>query len=245
VQSIVVSGQNIDGLALMLQPGVTVSGNITVESSGTPAPADYSVFRVDVPDVDPLPFAGGPGGRGGGPLGGGAGRVEKNGTFQVRNLQPGKHYIRVTGAGAQGAGQWTLKTITVGGADATDQPFELKPGENLDNITVVLSDRASEISGTVRDPRGTGAPALTVIAFSTDEQFWRSQSRRIQTARTNDTGAYRLRALPAGDYYLVAVDDVDQGEWFDPAFLQSVRDKATRISIGEGDKKTQDLRAPS
>src|SRR4029079_11099112 len=54
MQTIVVNGQNVDGVTLVLQPGVTVSGNITVESSGTPAPADYSVFRVDMPDVDPI-----------------------------------------------------------------------------------------------------------------------------------------------------------------------------------------------
>src|SRR6185369_4525367 len=37
MQSIVVSGQNVEGVTLLLQPGLTVSGNITVESSGTPA----------------------------------------------------------------------------------------------------------------------------------------------------------------------------------------------------------------
>src|SRR4051812_12238882 len=73
MQAVVVNGQNVEGVTLTLQPGVTVSGNITVESSGTPAPTDYSVFRVDVPDVDPVPFAGG-GGRGG-PFGPGGGRV--------------------------------------------------------------------------------------------------------------------------------------------------------------------------
>src|SRR5262249_4812960 len=34
MQTVVVNGQNVDGVTLILQPGVTVSGNITVESSG-------------------------------------------------------------------------------------------------------------------------------------------------------------------------------------------------------------------
>src|SRR5256885_17182382 len=62
MQTITVSGQNLDGVTLMLQPGVSVSGSITVESSGTPAPTDYSAFRVDVPELDPLPGGAGPGG---------------------------------------------------------------------------------------------------------------------------------------------------------------------------------------
>jgi hypothetical protein len=245
MQTVIVNGQNVDGVTLVLQPGVTVSGNITVESSGTPSPADYSVFRVDVPDVNPLPGGGPLGGGRGGPFGAGGGRVEKNGSFSVANLQPGAHYVRVTGGGAQGGGQWTLKSVLVGGADVADTPFEIKPGENVDNITVVLTDRATELAGTVRDARGTASSALTVIAFSSDPQFWRAQSRRIATSRTGQAGTYRIRALPAGDYLIVAVDDVEQGEWFDPAYLDSIKDKAQHVTLNDGDNKTLDLRGPS
>ena len=247
MQAIVVSGQNVDGVTLMLQPGVTVSGNITVESSGTAAPADYSAFRVEVPDVDPLPGAG-PGGRGGrGALFGDNSTVQKNGTFSVGNLQPGLHYVRVMsgGGGTQGGGQWTLKSVTLGGADVADVPFELKPGQNVDAVSVVLTDRTTELDGTVRDAQSAGAGGVTVIAFATEAQYWRAQSRRVSTARTGQTGAYRLRGLPAGDYYVVAVDDVEQGEWFDPAYLDGVKDKATRVTLNDGDKKTLDLRGPS
>jgi hypothetical protein len=245
MQSIVVNGQHIEGVTLTLQPGVTLSGNITVESSGTPAPADYSGFRVEAPDVNPLPIGGG---RGGGAAGAG-GRAERNGSFQVANLLPGAHYIRVSGGGGgvqgQGQAQWTVKSITVGGQDVADSVVELKPGQNVDNVTVVLSDRTTEISGTVRDARNAGMPAVSVIAFSTDTAHWRPQSRRIQAVRTNASGAFRLRNLPPGDYLLVAAEDVEQGEWFDPAYLESVRAAARRISIAEGEKKTQDLRGPS
>jgi hypothetical protein len=244
MQTVVVNGQNIEGVTLSLQPGVTLSGNITVESSGTPAPADYSVFRVDVPDVNPLPIGGG--GRGGGPLGG-QNRTEKNGTFQVANLQPGLHYVRVSGGGVLGQGQssWTVKAITIGGQDVSDDTIELKPGQNVDNVTVILTDRATEVSGTVRDAKNAGVSALTVVAFASEQRYWRPQSRRIAAVRTDQSGAYHLRNLPPGDYLVVAVDDVEQGEWFDPAFLEKVRPDATSVSITEGEKKTLDLRGPS
>jgi protocatechuate 3,4-dioxygenase beta subunit len=243
-QAVVVNGQNIEGHTLALQPGVTLPGHLTVESAGTPAPSDYSVFRIDVPEVNPLPFGGG--GRGGGPLGGG-GRSEKNGTFTVPNLLPGLHYIRVSGGGVQGAGQasWTVKSVTVGGQDVSDAPLEIKPGQNIDNVSVVLTDRTTDLSGTVRNAKNEGVSALTVIVFSAEPQYWRPQSRRINAARTDQSGTYRVRNLPPGDYLMVAVDDVEQGEWFDPAYLEKVRQDATRISISEGEKKTQDLKSPS
>jgi Carboxypeptidase regulatory-like domain len=243
VQQIVVNGQNVGGVTLTMQPGVTLSGNITVESSGTPAPADYSSFRVDAPEVNPLPIGGG--GRGGF-LGGGAGRVDRNGSFQISSLLPGRHYIRLTGQaqGSQTTAQWTLKSVMVAGQDVTDQPVDLKSGQNVDNVTILLTDRSTEIAGTVRDASGAPMAALTVVAFSSDPQYWRAQSRQIQAARTDQSGAYRLRSLPSGDYLLVATDDVEQGEWFDPAYLEQARAKATRVRLNDGEKKTQDLRGP-
>ena len=256
MQSLVVNGQNITGLSLILMPGVSLAGTITVESSGTPAPTDYSGFRIEVPDVSPLPFGGGGGGGGGrGGLAGGAGRAEKNGAFAVDNLLPGKHYIRIVGGGAQGQGQgqaqagrggqgqgqWTLKSVLVAGQDVTDQPVDLKPGQNVDNVTIVLTDRSTEVTGTVRDTRNAPMTAITVIAFSTDQQYWRAQSRQIEAVRTDSTGAFRFRGLPPGDYFIVPVDGVEQGEWFDPAYLEQARAGASRLTVREGEKKTQDL----
>jgi Carboxypeptidase regulatory-like domain len=235
-QNINVAGQNIAGVMLALQPSVSLSGNITVESSGTPAPTDYSTFRVDVPDVDPLPFAGGPGGRGGGPISSG-GRADQNGAFTVLSLMPGRHYVRVSGSGA-----WTLKSVVVAGQDVTDEPIDLRSGHDVDNVTIVLTDRATEISGTVRDASGTAAAAMAVIAFSTDQQQWQPQSRSIQSVRTGQDGTYRMRGLPPGDYRILATEDVEQGEWFDPAFLHRVLPSSEKISLTEGEQKKHDLK---
>jgi hypothetical protein len=51
--------------------------------------------------------------------------------------------------------------------------------------------------------------------------------------------------LPAGDYLVVATDDVEQGEWFDPAFLERIRSAAVKVSLGEAEQRTQDLKASS
>jgi len=248
VQPVVVNGQNIGGLTISLQPEITVSGNIIVDSAGTPAPTDYSAFRVDAPEVNPLPAGGGPGGRGGGPFGT-SGRAATNGSFSVPNLVPGRHYVRITGQGlTQGlttGTQWNLKAVLAGEADVTDSGVDLKPGENVDNLTIVLTDRLTSITGTVRDATSTPVPALTVIAFAADQQYWTPQSRWIQAGRTDQNGTYRLRGLPPGDYLLLVSDTVEQGEWFDPSFLEQVRNAATRITLAEGDQKTQDLPAPS
>jgi Carboxypeptidase regulatory-like domain len=234
--SINVMGENLANVTLVLQPGVSMSGNFTVESTGTPAPTDYSAFRIDAPEADPLPsFGPGPGG---GPNGSGA-RAEKNGAFQVDNLLPGHHYIRATGQGV-----WSLKSVSIAGRDVTDQPIELRSGQNVDNVTIVMTDRSTEINGSVSDATGKPQVGLTVIAFSTDPQYWRAQSRRIQAVRTDQSGTFKLHGLPPGDYHLLAVDDAEQGEWFDPSYLEHIRPGAKRVSLSEGEAKTENLSAP-
>jgi protocatechuate 3,4-dioxygenase beta subunit len=249
VQQVAVNGQNVGGVAIPLQAEITMTGNITVETSGTPAPTDYSAFRIDAPEVNPLPFVGGPGGRGGGGGSSTNARAAVNGSFSVPNLVPGKHYVRITGqglsAGLTTGTSWNLKSVLVNGQDVTDSGVDLKPGENLDNVMIVLTDRMATLTGTVYDGTHTPVPALTVIAFPSDERYWTPQSRWIQAGRTDQNGVYRMRALPPGEYLLLVTDNVEQGEWFDPSYLEQVRQTAMRVMVNEGDQKTQDLIAPA
>ena len=81
------------------------------------------------------------------------------------------------------------------------------------------------------------------MVFSADQVLWAPQSRRIQAVRPGADGAYLIPNLPAGNYLLAAVDDVEPGEWFDPAFLQRLAPSAIRLAIADGEQKTQDIRA--
>ena len=248
-QPVVVNGQNIEGVTLALQPGITLSGNITVESSGTPAPADYSVFRIDVPEVNPLPFGGGGGRGGGGPLGGG-GRVREERTFTVPNLLPGPHYIRVDAAAAcraPGRQSWTVKSVTVGGQDVSDAPIDIKPGQNVENVSVVLTDRTDRIVGNrARRQERRRSPALTVIVFSAERA---GLAAAVTAHQCRAHGSVRRVPLPqsaAG-----RLPDGRRGRRRTGRMVRSRRTSrrsaqdATRLSISEGEKKTQDLRGPS
>ena len=61
------------------------------------------------------------------------------------------------------------------------------------------------------------------------------------TTRPDQTGKFRIRGLPAGDYYVVAVDPAEQGEWFEAAYLDEHRLGASRVTLGDGDTKTQNF----
>ena len=63
-------------------------------------------------------------------------------------------------------------------------------------------------------------------------------SRRIRADRVVADGSFQFRLLPAGDYYVAAAADVDEYEWYDPAFLDRLSaSSALKITISEGEKK--------
>jgi len=170
--------------------------------------------------------------------GGRAGDIGQNGQFAINDVMPGFYSIR---AGAPRG--WTMKAVYLDGREVTDAPIEVK-SENVTGLNVIFTDRISSLGGSVRDTRGNPIGDVAVIAFPADERLWSPQSRQIMTARTDRLGAYKLASIPPGEYLVVAVDDVEPGEWFDPVFLDLIRGHATKVRIEEGQQHTQDLKAP-
>jgi len=224
-QPITVNGQDIADFTVILAAGATISG--TVNFTGAPGSSpDLSQFRIVAPavdqtDVGPQPNA----------------RVGKDGAFELNGVPAGSHLIRSAG-NARG---FILKSVTVNGRDVTDAPMALRSGESITNLTVTFTDQQNEINGMVTNEQGTPVPDYTILAFSTDSSLWRPLSRQIMTARPDQTGQYRIRGLPRGEYYLVAVDPAEQGEWFDPTYLDNHRAGAARVTLADGDVKTQDF----
>jgi hypothetical protein len=105
---------------------------------------------------------------------------------------------------------------------------------------VTLEDRASEISGTVRE--ASGAPALEpyVVAFSRDRSTWFPNSRRVAAVRSDRAGRYTIRNLPAGEYCLVAAN-LDANEWFDPVVLERLLPGSTAFTVAGTETTRVDL----
>jgi hypothetical protein len=48
--------------------------------------------------------------------------------------------------------------------------------------------------------------------------------------------------LPAGEYFIAALTDLDPAEWQDPAFLDQIAPAAIKVTLAEGEKKRTDIR---
>lgn len=57
-------------------------------------------------------------------------------------------------------------------------------------------------------------------------------------------GAYSAR-VPAGEYFVAALTDLEPGDTNDPAFLDQLIPNAIRLAVADGERKTQDIRIKS
>ena len=217
-----VSGGDIDNLTVVTTPGVTVSGRVSYQGQGAPKPGLQ---------VTAAPPSGGPS-----PIGMlinaralGGGRVGQDGTFELRGLA-GPQMIRLQGVPAG----WTLRSITVDGIDITDTAHDFKPGNNVAEVVITLTDRLTEITGSVHDGRGQPIADYVLVAFSEDTKLWGTQSRFVQTTRPNQNGTFSIKGLPPGRYLAAVVPSLENGLQNDPAVLEQLRPRARGFSLTEG-----------
>jgi hypothetical protein len=207
---------------LTLQPALSVAGR--VEFVGPSPPGDLSRVRVGL-------TASTVGRPGESAIGQVSGR-----DFKISGVVPGKYRPVVLGLPG-----WVPKSFEVGGRDALDFPLEVTDDEIAGALLTMVPEMGG-LSGTLQDPSGLPAPNYTVIVAPEDPRFWTPQSRRIQATRPATDGRFAFQNLPAGAYRLVALDDVEQESWFDPAFLRQLVPASIPVTIGERGTTAQNVR---
>jgi hypothetical protein len=215
--------QRID---LTLQPAMTMSGRFAFEGAPTPQSLGGTFVSVQDLRIEQSGFVR-------------ARRADASadGAFQVGDLWPGRFLFQSTGPDAT----WFVKSATAGGRDLLDAPFELKPGDRVEDLVVTFTTHPSELAGHLQTAVGAPATDYFIVVFSADRQYWFPNSRRVASVRATSAGDYSVKNLPAGDYCVAAVTDVELGEWFDPPFLESLLNSAKRFTIATGERKVQNL----
>jgi protocatechuate 3,4-dioxygenase beta subunit len=227
-----INGEDVTGLTLIAQKPAVVHGRVVLDFGGTAPRPSLSVdaLRVYALRVAPEETVA---------IGPSAGAVDSEGAFAVI-APPGPTLLRF----AMLPTGWQLKAVRLNGLDVTDGGLDLPSDQTLEGVEVVISNRPSEISGTVTDGQNRAILRSSVVIFTEDRRQWNFQSRFLTRSRTDEAGRFKAASLPPGNYLAIAVsnDDLGPGEELDPAFLERALARATRFSLLEGETRAVDLK---
>jgi hypothetical protein len=221
-----VMGADIEGLSLSTGAAGSIAGRVITDDGTTPALGSVGAGRNDIrmrvstrpidPDTTYQQFNQD------------NGRVRDDGTFEVADVF-GANRIQVGPL----TGGWAVKSINVEGKDYADLPIEVRNGQRIEGMTIVISNKLPTLHGRLVD-RDAQPAAGTIVLFPDDPAKWGEGSRLVKTTRPDATGAFEIRTLPAGDYLIAGIDYVQPGAADDPDFLKGLQDSgAQKITVTE------------
>ena len=226
---VTVSGQDLD-VPLTLQPGVGINGRVVFEGS-----------RPTAAELQTLSFALVPPGSGGQVPASGGGRVDAEGRFTFAGVVPDSYRFVERWNAPAARDKWAIKSSTANGREAFEAPLRVNPNETVD-WTVTYTDKPTSLTGVFQDRGGRAATEYYILVFASDRKHWTPGSRRTHMTRPATDGAFSVKGLPPGEYFLAALSDLETGEWNDPALLEQLAGSAAKVTLRDGETTTQDFR---
>ena len=228
--SITVDASEMRDVVVPLRKHSTMSGRITTETlKGPPPPTSFDI-RLDPATGDPshdMP------------------RVFLNsvsggsGAFSMAGLKPARYWLRVI----LPAG-WIIKSIMWKGQDYTRAPFDATATEDFSGVEVLVTDSVPELTGTVRGTDDQRPERAMVVAFPVNPEQWQDAGlvpAHMKIAPVAAGNTYRFTSLPAGDYFVVAIDRALLATWRDPDVLAQLQRSAARVTLPPGRATSVDV----
>jgi hypothetical protein len=218
---------DLDDVVVSMKPTVSLAGRVVFETAPAPAmTADALTIGAQMKDRSmPSEVAVRPA------------AVAADLTFTLRRLA-GELIVR-----PNGPNNWVLKAVLLGNRDITDVPTEFR-AEDSGRLQVVLTTRASELSGSVTNDKGEPIASCSVVLFSEDKASWFQSSLRFRLAYTGRDGRFDIKGLRSGRYYLIALprERAPSFQSVDAAALEPLVKDATALVLGEDEQRVVDLK---
>jgi Carboxypeptidase regulatory-like domain len=229
---ITVDDRDVDDVSILLQPGARFLGSLSFDGATTvpsfmQQPQPFIVTSpADGHDVGSIPLA---------PIG-------TDGRFRTVGLPPGMYELApFTLAGALAS--WHIASIKVGGREVAGEPIELASSDVAD-VQIVLADRPSGLTGTVRDQSNGPVPNARILAFSTNPALryrmtW--SASRVAATLSDAAGVYHILELLPGEYFVAVVPASHAAPWDPPPSFDQLVQFAVRVQLGVGEMHVSDL----
>jgi len=214
---------NETGVTLPLVAGGTVSGTLEIEGKSKSTPAEKLAVRLESDS--------------GGSV---AAEVGEDGTFRVEKVFPDRLRLRVMPLPENAY----VKSVKVGGAEATDGFVDLSHGVNGAAIAIAISRNGGRLEGKVVEDGNPSTSPLALV-FLADSGFAASgedpDERSMKPVEAGEKFTYS--GLRPGKYRLMVLDPRQlMGGRDNAEVLKALLAGAPEIEIHEGDRITKDAK---
>jgi hypothetical protein len=217
-QLLEVGNADVDGLSLVIAPGIPVSGRVLWAGQPRLRNGDLRVI-LRAADSE---FAFG------------ASAQVTSDAFTLKDVPEGAYRVVTFGQSED----CFLKSVRFSGTESVEDGFTLRRGVE-GTLEVTLSSRGARVQGTVTDADNLPAAGVWVVLVPDEPR--RNQARLFKEKTTDQYGHFDLRGIAPGDYKLFGWNEVEQGAWEDPDFLKPFEGKGEKVTLGEGETKSVNL----
>jgi hypothetical protein len=226
---IVANTEGVTDLAVPLNKGARITGRLEFDGQSTrPTPEQmngafltvWSDFREFSPAL-----------------------IETSGRIRTAGLIPGRYVLRSSTCRRPVDPPGTRSRSRSMGATWRTHS-STSPTLDISDVVITLTDRPASVAGTVRNQRGNPVPEAVVVAFPVDRALRDTGSIslwRVKQVAASLAGAYSIRPVVPGEYFLVAATEGITDRWTDPAVLQALESAATRVKLADGETAQRDL----
>jgi hypothetical protein len=225
--SIQVGDKDVSNIALALGPGYKMDGRISIEgNSGPGADAMTAGIKIQLmPDPETFESAPMPA------------KVGPNGAFTITGLVPGTYQIAIMDAENVPFGTY-VKSVLLDNTDAIN-PRLVIGNEPRTPLEIVLSTTIGRMAVKVTDAKQDPVAGAKVVLVPDPAR--RQHFDLYQTETTAERGEVGFGDVPPGDYVAFAWKDVEDGAWWDPAFLQKYDGLGKPVHVNAGAAQTIEI----
>jgi hypothetical protein len=219
VQKIETGAEGVRDLAIALEPGIDLSGSVSIEGPDAAKSSASFVNLVSgdgVRRIGPAPRA----------------NVDKDGRFTVTGVPPGVWDIGVSPVPPGGY----IKSMYLGDQDVLTEEMVINASTTAP-LKIVLGTQAASLTGEVA---GGDAPPRAMVLAAPDGKF-RHVLSFYRYAATNGEGHFQIKGLTPGNYNLFAFQEFDPQSIQDPEFLRPFERAGVPVTLREGANPPQKL----
>jgi hypothetical protein len=221
---------DVGGLVLTMGPTRTLTGRIHTDASDAPPPTNNIRLMAS---------------RMGAPAGTANTTTTANwtpdGAFTFSDLAPGRYRLSFTGPRNTVLPRWIAQTVD--GTNAIDRGIEIGSTGAPSGVDLVMSTTTSQFAGMLESKAGK-TDGVFVVLFAAQPEAWTPPSLRIFATQPDQTGRFTFANVPPGNYRIAPVTDAEPNQWFDPAYLATLADHSTPVSISVESTETIRLTMP-